>query len=282
MSPSPTIQEILAAARDRLGKHSESPALDAQVWLAHALKQERAWLLAHPEAKMSEKEAERFWAGIEEMEGGRPLPYLLGEWEFFGLPFFVDERVLIPRPETELLVEEGLKYLKEHAGQARVLDVGTGSGCIAIAIAKHASQAQIQAVDISAAALEVAQGNVERHGLGERIALKQADLLSGLTGQFELICANLPYIPRERLATLAVVKAEPRLALDGGAQGLELLERFLTQAVGQLAPQGCLLAEIDHSHADQVEEMARGQFPEAEGQILEDLAGQKRLLTIRL
>ncbi len=282
MNPQSTIQQALAEARQRLSPYSESPKLDAEVWLAHLLEQPRAWLLAHPEKLIDGQSLAAYRQGIEQMEAGRPLPYLLGSWEFFGITFRVDERVLIPRPETELLVEQALEWLKGFEGQAQAADMGTGSGCIAIAIASNASNVHFEAGDISDEALVVAAENVRRHSLGGRVRLLQSDVMAEMTGPYDLICANLPYIPSEHLADLAVVKSEPILALDGGPHGMALLKRLLNQAAERIATPGLILAEIDLRHAREVENLAQASFSQGNIAILKDLAGKERLLTIRL
>lgn len=274
------VSDALTAARLRLAPHSDSAALDAQVLLAHILREGRAWLLAHPEFGLSQRQQEDFDKAISEIEAGKALPYILGSWEFYGLEFELSPDVLIPRPETELLVDHALAFLKEREKIQHCADVGTGSGCVAIAIAKHAAHARFKALDISEKALKIASKNVGKHGLNEQIDLQRSDLLEGATGPFDLICANLPYIPSERLTHLSVYKKEPRLALDGGQDGLLYIKPFLEQAADKMKPSACLLAEIDESHPEQVQEIAKALFSNSSIDIIEDLAGRPRLLKI--
>jgi release factor glutamine methyltransferase len=260
---------------------SETAALDAQVWLAHVLGRPRAWLLAHGEQPLTAEQEQAWQAGLARLERGEPLPYLLGEWEFYGLTFQVSPAVLIPRPETELLIEEAIAWLRAHPGRRAAADVGTGSGAIPVAIAANVADVDFTAVDISPEALAVAQANVKRHGLAKRIALRQNDLLDGLSAPLDLITANLPYIPSQRLPGLAVTKWEPHIALDGGADGLDLIRRLFEQASWLLRPGGLLLEEIDPGLEESSSALARHWWPAAEIRVLADLTGQPRLLRVQ-
>lgn len=212
---------------------------------------------------------------------GEPLPYLLGEWDFFGLTLHVTPAILIPRPETEILVEAALAYLEcSHAASA--LDVGTGSGCIPIAIAMNYATVRFTATDISAQALTIAQLNADRYGLRDRLSLVQADLASCFTGKFSLITANLPYIPSADLAGLDVAAHEPRLALDGGSDGLDLNKRLLQHARWLLSNPGLLLLEMQYDQSAALYVYAQSVFPNAEICILPDLAGLPRVLRLEL
>ncbi len=275
-----TIAATLAAARQRLAGRSENPGLDSEVLLASALGAERAWLLAHPEAKVDAAAGRRFEAGLARMETGEPLPYILGEWEFFGLKLNVTPDVLIPRPETELLVETAMAWLAAHPGRRRAADVGTGSGCIPVALAINVPDVRIVAGDISTGALAVAKANVERYSLPARVHLVKSDLLENMAGPFDMICANLPYIPEARLPELAVSKWEPRIALGGGEDGLRFIEPFLQQAQTKTAPQALILAEIDASLQGAVLDLALELWPAARIAVRPDLAGLPRLLVV--
>ncbi|MBI5295395.1 MAG: peptide chain release factor N(5)-glutamine methyltransferase [Chloroflexi bacterium] len=270
----------------------DSPELDAQVLLAHVLGHVRTWLLAHPELELSAPQLDVVEAAISRLEAGEPLPYVLGHWEFYGLDFNVTPDVLIPRPETELLVERAIAWLKASPERARVIDVGTGSGAIGVTIATHIPDARILATDISPAALAVAKHNAEKFHVHHQIEFMQCDLLpeSKVEGQksdlrlstFNLICANLPYIPTETLRRLAVFETEPSLALDGGADGLDLIRRLLAIAPDWLAPGGRIMLEIEASQGMQVLSLAYDLFSEAEIHLHQDLAGHDRLLEITL
>lgn len=275
-----TIAAILAAARQRLAGRGENPGLDSEVLLAGTLGAERTWLLAHPEAEVSEAAVLAFETGLARLERGEPLAYVLGEWEFFGLKLKVTPAVLIPRPETELLVETTLAWLLAHPGRRRAADVGTGSGCIPVALAVNVADVHILAGDISAEALAVATENVKRFALEARVHLVSSDLLENMAGPFDVICANLPYIPEARLPELAVSKWEPRIALGGGADGLGFIEPFLQQAQTKTAPQGLVLAEIDTSLQGAVLDLALGLWPAARVEVRSDLTGRPRLLMV--
>jgi release factor glutamine methyltransferase len=275
-----TIDAALAAAKTRFASQSDSFGLDAQVLLAHILGKDRAWLLAHSDYSLTDSQATDWEKAVDRVAAGEALPYVIGEWEFYGLKLKVTPDVLIPRPETELLVEAALGWLRANLGRRRAVDIGTGSGCIPVALASNVPDLQITATEISPAALAVARANVERYNLGDRVALKQTSLLDGLRGPFDLICSNLPYIPSERLPDLTVSKREPWLALDGGADGLMLIRPFLQQAAIALASGGLLLAEIDASLATAVSNMAKGHWPRAKIEIFNDLTGLPRLLVV--
>jgi release factor glutamine methyltransferase len=277
---SQTVEAALAAAKTRLASQSDSYGLDAQVLLAHVLGKDRAWLLAHGDYTLTETQTADWEIAIVRVAAGEALPYVIGEWEFYGIKLTVTPDVLIPRPETELLVDAALAWLHANSDRRRAIDVGTGSGCIPVALAVNVPDLQITATDISAAALAVARTNVERHDLEDRVALKKTSLLDGLPGPFDLICSNLPYIPSERLPVLAVSKREPWLALDGGPDGLMLIRPFLQQAATALASGGMLLAEIDASLAASVINLAKGHWPHAKIEVRNDLTGLPRLLAV--
>lgn len=263
----------------------DTPELDAQVLLAHVLGHVRTWLLAHPELELSAPQLDSVEAAVSRLEAGDPLPYVLGHWEFYGLDFNVTPNVLIPRPETELLVEKAIAWLKASPERRTVADVGTGSGAIAVTIAMNVPDARVLATDISPAALEVARSNAEKFNVQERIEFVECDLLPTLNVQrstFNAIFANLPYIPTETLRRLAVFETEPALALDGGADGLDLIRRLLAIAPDWLAPGGRIMLEIEASQGMPVLSLAYDLFSEAEIHLHRDLAGHDRLLEITL
>jgi release factor glutamine methyltransferase len=299
------IGDLLPLIRQQLEPISDTASLDAQVLVAHILDEPRAWVLAHPEATLTEEQERNLSLALSRLVRGEPLPYLLGEWEFFGLSFQVTPAVLIPRPETELLVEHALQWLQSHpfkdpllpdldlAGsksallpshQLSIIDVGTGSGCIAISLAASLPGISVLATDLSRPALEIARHNKLRHHVAGQVCLLQSDLLCAFLPQpvFHLICANLPYIPRPLLPNIAVCDYEPSLALDGGPDGLTLIERLLTQAASCLAPGGLLLLEIEASQGQAVLELARQSFPSATTCLIQDLSGLDRLVSIQL
>ena len=277
-----TVGEMLDVSRKRLAPVSETAGLDGQVLLAKVMGKEKTWILAHPEAVLSDIEREKLEQGLSRLAAGEPLAYVLGEWEFFGLKLKVSPTVLIPRPETELLVETAINWLSLNPGLRKALDVGTGSGCIPVAIAHNIDDVHFVATDISPDAIEIAQQNVARYELGQRISLVETYLTRGVRGNFDLITANLPYIPDERLPSLAVSKWEPRLALGGGPDGLRFIEPFLRQAEAKLSKHGIVLAEIDASLEGAVINLANSLFPQAEIEVRKDLAGLPRLLVVQI
>jgi release factor glutamine methyltransferase len=188
--------------------------------------------------------------------------------------------VLIPRPETELLVETALDWFSRYPGKVRVAEAGTGSGCIAISLAVNHPDLTITATDISPQALTLARENAKLHNVSDRINFIENDLFNRMTGQFDLICANLPYIPTDTLQQLDVYQREPTLALDGGTDGLDLIRRLLDQAVDLLADRGLILLEIEDRQGEQMIRLAREKFSEAHVKVKPDLAGKPRLLAI--
>jgi release factor glutamine methyltransferase len=258
---------------------SASAALDAQVLLARVMGKPRVWVLAHPEAQLTDAQQADLQADAARVAQGEPLPYVLGNWEFFGLEFEVNPSVLIPRPETELLVEEALGWAQRR-GTLQVADVGTGSGCIAISLASRRRAVRVVASDISYPALQVAQRNARRHAVDQRLDLVQCHLLPSACNPFDLICANLPYIPEPTLRSLNVYRWEPDIALYGGPDGLSLLRTLLEQARSGLAPGGLLLLEIEASLGQAVLDLARTALPHARHRVLKDLAGLDRLVRV--
>lgn len=270
----------LEQARRTLTAASERPHSEVLALLSHVTGQPRSWLLAHSEETLAPELLNRLNDALQRLWAGEPLPYVLGEQEFYGLTFHVTPDVLIPRPETELLVDAALAWLREHPARRRAADVGTGSGCIALTLASHIPDLLVTASDISPAALSVAAHNRAAHGLTGRVALTQADLFEGAVVSFDLICANLPYIPTRQVDALDVARFEPRLALDGGAAGLEVIERLLAKLPIVLSPGGLALLEIEAGQGESALELARQYFPFADIHVQPDLAGHPRLLVI--
>lgn len=270
----------LFAARQRLESISPDAWLEAQLLLAHQTKQSRAWVLTHPECVLSDEQRSQLDALLERRMQGTPLPYLLGHWEFFGLDFAVSPDVLIPRPETELLVEQALVWLKTHPAQRLVADVGTGSGCIAVSLAVNQADIRLVATDQSGPALAMAAKNACRHGVADRIQWLNTNLLDGYTGQLDLVIANLPYIPSATLSELLVSKFEPIGALDGGPDGLDLIGALLKDAPRWLAPGGAILLEIEAGQGESAPALAHALLPDAAVSLLPDLAGLPRIVKI--
>ena len=277
-----TLSEWLELLRRSLAQFSDTPNLDGQVLLAQVLERPRAWVMAHPQAELNDEQSARVQSQLERLEAGEPLPYVLGHWEFYGLDFQLSPAVLIPRPETELLVDQGGAWLQANPRRRQAVDVGTGSGCIAVSLAAHHPDLRVTATDISRAALKTARKNAARHGVAQRLQFVQTDLLAALRGPFDLICANPPYIPSAELKKLAVFGREPGLALDGGPDGLGLTQRLLAQAAHNLARGGLLLVEIEATQGDRTLALAGQFFPTAKSEVLPDLAGRQRLLRVEL
>jgi len=275
-----TVGEGLQAARQALGAVSQTPGIDAQLLLAESLHTSRAWVLAHPEAALDGAARRAFGEAVKRCLSGEALPHVLGWWEFFGRRFEITRDVLIPRPETELLVEEGLARLRASRDRRRALDVGTGSGCLGVTLAAEVPDLHVVATDRSPAALRVARTNAERHGVNQRMDFVLTDLAGALAGPFDLIVANLPYVPRELLPDLEVARREPWAALDGGAEGLVLLERMTEALPGLLDVGGWALLEIGAGQGPAVLGMARGALPGAAVELRPDLAGLDRMLIV--
>ncbi len=275
-----TIAQALQQSTLVLVEVSDTPNLDAQILLAHCLGKSRTWILTHSSENLSETTYSTLLKHIEALKRGIPLPYVLGHWEFYGLDFKLTPDTLIPRPETELLVEQALSWLKLHPGHRLAVDIGTGSGCIAISLVKFELNLSMIATDISYPALKVAHENSLRHNVSDRVYFLQADLFPPIARQFDLICANPPYIPTQTLDTLKISKGEPKLALNGGAKGLDLISRVLEGAIGFLKPGGVLLIEIESSQGSDILSLAQRTFPSAEINIKQDLSGFDRLVTI--
>ena len=269
-------------------KKDTCDSLDAQILLAHVIGHPRTWLLAHLDAPLTPPQIESANQAFARLGAGEPLPYILGHWEFFGMEFNITPDVLIPRPETELLVEKAIKWLTANPSKRSVADIGTGSGIIATTIAMHVPDANILATDISPKALKVAKHNAEKFHVHHRINFLQCDLLPAQSpienrqSKIDLLCANLPYIPTQTLSGLPIFGREPTLALDGGEDGLNLYRRLLSIAPGWLTPNGMLLLEIEATQGIQVLNLASDTFSEAFIALHQDYAGHDRLLEIHL
>lgn len=275
-----TYGEAISQIKQRIQGLTDTPSLDANVLLADITGKSKTHIIAHPEDILDETQAYVLSAALDELENGAPLPYVLGEWEFFGLSYKLTQDVLIPRPETELLVETALHWLEEHPHQQRVVEVGIGSGCISISLALHCPGIEITAVDISPPALKVAEVNANIHQVSDRITFLENNLLSNLRNPFDLILANLPYIPTQTLRELPIYEKEPTLALDGGSDGLDLIRRLLAQAPPLLNPGGMVVLEIESGQGQKSMELAREAFPDAHITIKRDLAGHHRVVMI--
>ncbi len=263
------------------GKQIETPRLDAEVLLSHALGCKRLELYTRHEDEPSEEQRAKFKDLVQQRLKGCPVAYLVGRKEFFSLEFEVNRDVLIPRPDTETVVDECLRLAKGMTAPA-VLDVGTGSGCLAAAVAKYHKTARFTATDVSAAALAVAGQNAARHGVAERIRFLQGDLYAPLPAgeQFDFILSNPPYIPHGDIPTLpvGVRDYEPHSALDGGADGYAVFDRLVAGAAERLKPGGYLLVEIGSAQEGPARRRIEAAGAFELGRIIFDGSGHPRVL----
>ncbi|MBI2852939.1 MAG: peptide chain release factor N(5)-glutamine methyltransferase [Chloroflexi bacterium] len=257
----------------------EDASLEAEVLLRHVLGLDRVQLYLAFDDDLGTKDSEAFRWFIERRLSGEPAAYLTGHREFFGLDFYVDRNVLIPRPETELLVEQMLAFARESQGIS-ISDVGTGSGAVAVSVAVHVPKCKIYAIDVSPAALKVARKNCEKHGVLDRVTLLQGDLLDPLPEPVDLIVANLPYVREEELSKVNTQPFEPSLALNGGADGLDVIRRLVAQAEGKLRPGGVLLLEVGAGQSEAVAELLRQVYHSTEIDLIPDLRGIKRVVRV--
>jgi release factor glutamine methyltransferase len=280
--------DLLQWATNTLKDHQiENPRLNAELLLAHSLNLSREGLYTRLHRELWEREKGALERLIQRRISGEPLQYILGQQEFWSINFKVDPRVLIPRPETELLVEQGLRILSEKTFEQKpsILEIGTGSGAIAIALAREMTHIFLVATDISRDALVLAKENATSAGVRDRIQFVNGDLLgpfqpSRATGVFDLIISNPPYIVQSEIGSLAkeVRDFEPVIALDGGKDGLEFYRRLLSQTPSFLREGGWLLLEVGQGQAERVADQIQEHGTFLEPQILPDLAGIKRVV----
>lgn len=267
-----------AIARLRGGVDPHTAALDADLLLAFALDVRKEDVLAHPERPLADDAADRYDGLVERRARGEPVAYLRGSKEFYGLRFHVDPRVLIPRPETETLVDEARRFIARRA--LTVVDVGTGSGAIACAIAANEPSCRVIATDSSPDALAVCARNVQDLGLAGRVETRQGDLLEPIIERVDVVCANLPYLPEEALRHLAGERTslafEPRAAVAAGGDGLVLVLRAAAQLPGVLAPGGAAFFECDPPQVERVVEALRTSGMTT--RVVDDLAGSPRVV----
>jgi release factor glutamine methyltransferase len=278
------IREALAQAAQTLGNQGvESPRLDAELLLAHVLRVNRASILTWPERRLTPKQLTAFRDLVERRAAREPLAYIVGHREFFGLDFAVDPRVLIPRPETELLVERALGIARGIQPRPKIADVGAGSGAIAVSLAVHLPSAVVYALDTSASALAVVAENAQRHGVADRVCCLRGDLLKPLPELVDVVVANLPYVTTAEWEALPpeIRAFEPRPALDGGGDGLAFIRRLFEAVCDYVRPGGAILVEIGSSQGRAVTELACGTCATAEVTLCQDYAGLDRLVVVR-
>jgi release factor glutamine methyltransferase len=280
-----TLEEWLTRGTAQLaeGPQPDRARRDAETLLLHHIGKNRAWLMAHGDDEFAGCRAVSYAAVLKRRLRGEPIQYITGETEFYGLPFRVTPDVLIPRPETEHLVE---KVIPLCAGleRPRIVDVGTGSGAIAVAIAHALPQAQVMATDVSDAALAIARGNAQRNGVAERMFFAQGDLLEPVKGElFDVVASNPPYVPEEDRASLDVEvrEYEPEQALFGGLGGMDAYRRLIPQAADTLAPGGHIVLEIGYGQRRAIEALlTAGGYEEIE--FVPDLQGIARVAIARI
>jgi release factor glutamine methyltransferase len=282
-----TLRESLASAISRLtAANIPSPRLNAELLLMFILQCDRAYFHAYPERKLLADEQRRYDQALAERERGVPAQYITGHQEFWGMDFIVTPAVLIPRPETEHVIETVLDLVRvgrapSPADSLRIVDVGTGSGCIALALAQELPNVEINATEISPAALEIAHANAARLQLAARVQFHQTDLLQGLErAGFDFVVSNPPYVgeSEEDQVQLEVRQHEPRNAVFGGATGLEVIEHLIPQARESLKPGGWLVMEISGTIAERVQVLLTGWN---DVQVMKDLQGISRVISAR-
>lgn len=279
-----TIHQALTTGKQHL--NSPTSHLDCELILCHILKQPKTFLITHSDDELTNEQQAHFDSLIRERANGKPIAYITHEKEFFKRSFFVDERVLIPRPETEEMVEDAIAYLNQHPEVQTIIDLGSGSGCIAITMAHEFPTRSVIGLEISAEALEVAKINQERFPC-DNLQLLESNLLSNLPTTINqqpiTILANLPYIGTETNAFVSdETKAyEPHQALFGGSDGLELYRQTWQQIKDKNLKLSSLFMEIGFSQAEKIEQEARNAFPEMHYELKNDLAGLPRTAVLK-
>jgi release factor glutamine methyltransferase len=276
------LTEVLHRARETLGlKDIEDSGFEAELLMRQALGISRVELYQDLNRELSPEEETDFEQLISRRLSGEPVAYIIGRREFFGLDFYVDARVLIPRPETELLVEKTLALARERP-ISTIADIGTGSGAIAVSLALNLPQVKVFATDVSALALEVARFNCQKHGVLDRVCLLTGDLLSPLAEPVSLIVANLPYVTEAEVGEQGLAGFEPELALDGGSDGLEKIRRLCAELDDKLNPGGSLLLEMGIGQSRAVAGLLHSLYPAARVEITPDLGGIDRVVSLTL
>jgi release factor glutamine methyltransferase len=265
----------------------DDPEIEAALLLRHAIGRDRVYLYSHLPEELALEQEQAYLDILGRRVHHRPAAYLTGMREFYGIEFYVAPGVLIPRPETELLVEQSLQQLRHRASSEQVpvfADIGTGSGAVAVAVAKHWAAARYFAVDRSQGALEIARLNARRPRLAGRIEFLLGDLMAPLPVPADVVAANLPYVTTADWEQLPpeIRLHEPREALDGGADGLDVIRRLIATAPARLSSDGVLLIEIGRGQADPVLSLLADSFPAGRRYLLADLAGIERVAVVDL
>lgn len=280
-------QALQKAARTLSKNNIEDAHMEARILLESVLNLSATELYAEPDQTLSRKQEENFHRLIERRLCREPTAYITNHNEFYGIDFYVDQRVLIPRPETELLVEKALNFVTSRMNPPKektsvIADIGTGCGNIAISIALNVTSIKVYAVDISPLALEVASLNCKYHNVSEKISLLHGNLLEPITEHVDLIVANLPYVKSSELPRLSpeIFHFEPHIALDGGQEGLTMIHKLIEQTKDKIQEQCCLLFEIGEEQANPVIALINKYMPQAMVEIYPDFNGIKRVVKI--
>jgi release factor glutamine methyltransferase len=277
------VSKALREARARLAVIAPDEAeLEAEVLLRHALGVDRVHLYQRLDGAISEARQAQFEVLLARRLAREPLAYIVGHIEFFGLKLEVTPGAIIPRPETETLVDLALACARDRGAALTIVDVGTGAGTIAVPLALELPAARVIAIDSSGEALALARRNAERHGMARRINFRHGDLLAPLARPADMIVANLPYVTTVQWEEMPpeIRDHEPRSGLDGGRDGLDVVRRLLTEAPGKLAPHGALFCEIGAWQGMEATQLAREAFPGARIEVRPDLAGRDRVLAV--
>jgi len=284
-----TIKEALTRAREALVENAiEDAPLECEILLRHALDITRVQLYQDIDRQITPAQESTFWHLIERRLNHEPTAYITGHWEFYGLDFYVDPRVLIPRSGTELLVEKAIEIGSRHSARKKnpylIADIGTGSGAVAIVLARHLPQARVYAIDVSTPVLEVAMMNCRKHSVEHQVELLVGNLVETLPGPVDLIVANLPYIRDREMDELSpeIRLFEPILALAGGEDGLDKIRELCQQAGGKLNPGGSLLLEIGLRQVEELNSFLPNLYPSADIKVIPDYAGIDRVVGLTL
>ena len=264
----------------------EDSYIEARILLGHITKLSPVDIYTQPEQTLSQEQERSLHTLVERRLCREPTAYIINQKEFYGIDFYIDSHVLIPRPETELLVDTALNLAKSNRnGPLRPLliaDIGTGCGAIAISLALNLPEGKFYAIDISPSALEIAKFNCEHHGVTEQVTLLQGNLLAPIPEPIDLMIANLPYIRSSELKKLSpeIIKFEPRMAIDGGKNGLDQISQLLKQAKGKINPNGCLLLEIGQNQEKEVSYLIYRHLKEISFEFIPDFNGINRVVKI--
>jgi len=281
INPPTSVRAALAHGRSLLTATSPTPELDARLLLEHTLQVPHSYLIAHSDEELTAVQTRHYQSYLQRAAAKEPIPYITGHAPFYGLDFHVTPDVLIPRPETEQLVETAIAWARER-GSLHVVDVGAGSGCIPVTLARYLPQAHIQATDISPAALAVARQNGAALA-PERVTFHLGHLLAPISTPIHLITANLPYVTSGEWTMLddGVKLYEPQVALLGGQDGLDLIRQLLEQATKKLIPGGMMILEIGWQQGTAAQALAQTYFPAAEVVVRADFAGHDRFVVVQ-